>query len=98
MSVGAYMSSKAQHDAYHKHLKLELEAVNRKDKRKIESLRKIYSDKGFSDLLLDNAVEQIMLDRNHRVDVIMKEELSMNLPDTMPLYNGLSTFTAFVVV
>lgn len=98
MSVGSYMASKAEHDAYQKHLQQERISVKHSHDKKVLALRKIYIEKWFTGELLDNIIEHIIKDEDRWVSVIMKDELEMLIPDKGPFPRWLATFIAFVVI
>ena len=98
MSVGSYMANKAEHDAYHKHLNQERLAVKNANPAKKAALRQIFIDKGYKGALLDEITTQIMNNEKRRVEVIMKEELLMLVPDKNPFPTGFATFLAFIVI
>lgn len=43
-------------------------------------------------------VAKIIENDDRRVDVMMKEELELSLPDKKPFFVGLSTLSAFVLI
>lgn len=98
MSVGAFMASKAEHDSYAKNLALEYREIDNLREREVQEIRDIYIAKWFEGELLEQVVAKIIEDKDRRVDVMMKEELWLSLPDKKPFSIALSTFTAFVII
>ena len=98
MSVGAFMASKSEHDHYAKNLALEYREIDHLRDREVQEIRDIYTAKWFEGELLEQVVAKITEDKDRRVDVMMKEELWLSMPDKKPFSIGLSTFTAFVVI
>ncbi len=98
MSIGSYLSTKSELDNYAKHKKIEYwEVDNLPDKEK-EEIREIYAAKGFEGDLLNQVVAKITEDRDRWVDVMMKEELEMVLPNKSPIGMALVTFISFILV
>lgn len=98
MSVGNYLSSKAQRDNYHKHKQHEYWEIEHYREREVEEIRQIYIEKGFEGELLEKAIEVITADKDRWVDVMMKEELMMVEESKPPLKSALVTFTSFLIV
>ncbi|MCB9081823.1 MAG: VIT1/CCC1 transporter family protein [Lewinellaceae bacterium] len=98
MSVGAYLSAKAERDNFHKHQAREYWEVKYTPHAEREEIRDIYAAKGFSGELLEQVVEVICADRDRWVDIMMKEELGMLPAAKSPLAIGSVTFCAFVTV
>src|SRR5690606_2936912 len=59
MSVGAYLSSKATRDNYHKQRDSQLHAIHNSPAVEKEELRRIFRDKGIEGSLLDELVSRI---------------------------------------
>jgi vacuolar iron transporter family protein len=98
MSVGSYLSAKAEKDNYEKHKRHEYWEIENFREKEVEEIREIYAAKGFEGELLEKAIEVITADKDRWVDVMMKEELEMFDNGKHPLRSALMTFTSFVVV
>ncbi|HYG16119.1 MAG TPA: VIT1/CCC1 transporter family protein [Bacteroidia bacterium] len=98
MSVGSYLSAKAQRENYEKHKRREYWEIENYRDREIEEIREIYKAKGFEGELLEKAIEVITADKDRWVDVMMKEELKMLEDGKPPLRSGLMTFFSFIIV
>ncbi len=98
MSVGSYLSAKAEKESYEKHKRREYWEVENWRDKEIDEIREIYAEKGFEGELLDQVVGVIIADKDRWVDVMMKEELQMPESTKPPLQSGVITFISFVVV
>ena len=98
MSIGAYLSTKAEIAEYERNRKTEYWEIEHLREREIEEIREIYIEKGFAGELLEQVVEVIIADDDRWVDVMMKEELGLTLPEKSSRHVGLSTLVAFIVV
>lgn len=98
MSVGAFMASKSEHDNYAKNLALEYREIDNLRDREVQEIRDIYAAKWFTGELLEQVVAKIIDDKDRRVDVMMKEELWLSLPEKKPFAIWLSTLTSFVII
>lgn len=98
MSVGSYLSAKAEQDNYEKHKRHEYWEIENYREKEIEEIREIYIAKGFEGELLEKAIEVITADKDRWVDVMMKEELEMFESSKAPIQSGLMTFISFVIV
>lgn len=98
MSVGAYLSSKSEHDNYDKHKAVEYWEVDNIPEKEVAEIREIYEAKGFEGPLLEQVVEVIVSDRDRWVDVMMKEELEMIKDARSPFMIGFVTYLSFLLV
>ena len=98
MSVGAYLSSKANKDNYRKHRQIEQQEVERFPEAEKEEVRAIYRAKGFTGSLLDQVVDVITSDKDRWVNDMMKEELGMMEVDKSPVYIGGVTYVSFILI
>ncbi len=98
MSVGSYLSNKAEQQNYEKHERIEYWEVENLPEKEREEIREIYEAKGFEGELLDQVVDVITADKDRWVDVMMKEELNMTKGDKSPLAMGAMTFLSFLVI
>ena len=98
MSIGAYLSSKAERDTYDKHERIEYWEIEHMPEKEREEIREIYRAKGFEGELLEQIVATISADDDRWVDVMMKEELEMIREERAPFAIGLATYVSFIVV
>ncbi len=98
MSVGAYLSTKAEKENYDKHKQIEYWEVENLPDKEREEVREIYQKYGFEGELLEQVVQKITENKDRWVDVMMKEELEM-IPETKsPFAMGTVTFISFVLM
>ena len=98
MSIGAFLSAKAQKDRFHKHKKIEYWEVDNIPESEVEEIREIFQNKGFEGKILEEIVEVITEDRDLWVDIMMKEELEMIEEKKSPFLIGTATLISFIVV
>ena len=98
MSIGNFLSVKSEIDDYNRHKRVEYWEVDNLPEKERQEIREIYAAKGFSGELLEQVVAVITADKDRWVDVMMKEELEMALPDKSPYKTAGVTFMSFVVV
>ena len=98
MSVGAFLSTKAEIDNYNKHLKTEYWEVDHLPDVEREEVRDIYRKKGFEGELLETVVDVITNDKDRWVDVMMKEELELQKETKSPFGVGLATYISFLIL
>lgn len=97
MSLGAYLSAKAENDNYSKYRLGEERAVRSSPQDEREEIRAAYRRKGFEGDLLERVVEQITSKEERWVDEMMTDELGM-LPERKKAWRiGLVTFLAFIL-
>lgn len=98
MSVGNYLSVKAELHNYQKHEALEYwEVENLPDHEKAE-VEEIYRKKGFEGELLDRVVEVIIADKERWVKTMMQDELEMAPPEKSPIKTATVTYVSFILV
>ncbi|MCI4671593.1 MAG: VIT1/CCC1 transporter family protein [Bacteroidia bacterium] len=98
MSVGAYLSSKAESDSFEKHLREEKKRIQDNPDEEKAKLKEIYQSKGFEGELLDQVVEVISSNEDRWVDIKMKEELEMVEEPKSPLAMGAVTYLSFILI
>lgn len=98
MSVGSFLSSKAEKQNYLKHRNIEYWEVEHLPELEKEEIREIYRLKGFKGDILEEIVATITSDKDQWVDVMMKEELKMHEESKSPLMMGFVTFISFVIL
>lgn len=98
MSVGNYLSNKAELDNYRRNKKREYWEIENLNETEKEEIRAIYRRKGFEGKLLEDIVEGITADKDRWVEDMMKNELEM-LPKNKPLLRmSLVTFLSFFII
>lgn len=98
MSVGAYLSTKAEADQFKKNEAIEYWEVENLPEKEREEIREIYEAKGFKGELLDQVVDVITEDKDRWVDVMMKEELEMIKDPKSPFKVGGTTYLSFLLL
>jgi vacuolar iron transporter family protein len=98
MSIGSYLSSKAELQLYDKHKKHERWSVENKPEEERDEIHIIYSSKGFKGKLLDDIVTVITSDKILWVDEMMKGELKLQKSLRAPAHKGLATYISFIIV
>jgi VIT1/CCC1 family predicted Fe2+/Mn2+ transporter len=98
MSVGNFFSTKADRDAYDRHVAIEYWEIEHLREKEIQEIREIYEKKGFKGELLEQVVNTIIADKDVWVDTMMKEELEMTKDEKTPFQTATVTFIAFVLI
>lgn len=98
MSIGAYLSAKAQRESFEKHESVEYWEVENLPDVEREEIRDIYRQKGFEGELLEQVVQVITADKDRWVDTMMKEELNMVQEERSPFAIGFVTFISFLTI
>ncbi|MBT8196378.1 MAG: hypothetical protein HKO56_09220 [Bacteroidia bacterium] len=98
MSVGSFLSQKAEIAQYNKHRAIEYWEIDNMPDIEKDEIREIYANKGFEGDLLEQVVEVITADKDRWVDTMMKDELEMYHPGKPPFFTAVATFTAFILV
>lgn len=98
MSVGSYLSTKSEKERYEKQRQRELKKIKAQPALKEMQVRAIYSNKGFSGQLLDEAVSTIIQDEQRWVTTLLTEELEMLPESKSPFINGTITFASFFIL
>jgi VIT1/CCC1 family predicted Fe2+/Mn2+ transporter len=98
MSIGAYLSAKAQRESFEKHESVEYWEVENLPEVEREEIRDIYRQKGFEGELLEQVVQVITADKDRWVDTMMKEELNMVQEERSPFAIGFVTFISFLTI
>lgn len=98
MSVGAYLSSKTEHDQYRKFRYAEHLKLTEQPERERQEVREIFKTKGFNGELLDQVVEVITAEGDRWVDVKMTEKLGMIRETRKPIWIGTATYISFILV
>lgn len=98
MSVGSYLSAKSNNEQYEKHKRIEYWEIEHMRDSEVEEIRTIYKEKGLEGEVLEKVVEVITSDKDRWVDEMMKDELKMLPESKSPVWSGLATFIAFIIV
>jgi VIT1/CCC1 family predicted Fe2+/Mn2+ transporter len=97
MSIGSYLSRKAEKDNYNKHLGIEAWEIENMPDAERQEVIDIYKAKGFNGHELEVVVNRITSNKQVWLDTMMKDELGLTPEKKSPSRSGLSTFLAFVV-
>lgn len=98
MAVGAYLSSKAGHEKFHKIENLvenSYESHRNNDRKRIEE---IYISKGLTGDLLESITNETVSNKKLYIDFKMKEVNEMIHPDLTSFNIALATFLSFFIV
>lgn len=98
MSVGSYLSSKAESQHYQKNKNTEYWSVENKPGEETDEIRKIYQQKGFEGEMLEEIVKVITSHKNLWVNEMMKDELNMIESPKPPFKKAIATFLSFIAV
>ncbi|MFK8006289.1 MAG: VIT1/CCC1 transporter family protein [Saprospiraceae bacterium] len=98
MSIGAYLAAKSERDNYDKNKKIEYWEIENLPGTEKEEIRKIYRNKGFVGVLLEEIVETITSDKDRWVNEIMKDELEMMPSQKSPVAIGTVTYFSFIII
>ena len=98
MSIGAFLSTKAEIDRYTKNVNIEYWEIEHLPEKEKEEIRDIYRAKGFEGELLEQVVDVITEDDDRWVDVMMKEELEMQKETKSPVWVGGATYISFLIL
>lgn len=98
MSVGAFLSSKAELQKYLKRRSTHLNFIMEEPDKAAEKLRQILIAQGFENETLEAVINNITSDPDRCADTLLKEEGLLRSREATPLQTGLATFTAFQIV
>lgn len=98
MSIGSYLSSKAEDQLYQKHEKTENWSVENKPGEETEEIRQLYLNKGFKGEMLDEIVKVITSSKQLWVDEMLKGEIKMLKPEKSPLKKAIATYISFLAI
>lgn len=96
MSIGSYLSNKAERDNYQKHLRIEAWEIENMPDDERKEIEMIYRNKGFEGKELEMVVNRITSDKKVWLDTMMKDELGLSEQRKSPFKAGLSTLLAFI--
>lgn len=98
MSVGAYLSNKAEEDNFIKLKQNQEKLIDSKKTEEMIVLRSIYSHKGFSGKLLDEIVEKIVGNKELWIDTKVKEKFNATLDERSPISIAFITYLSFITI
>lgn len=98
MAVGAYLSSKANHDKFHKIEDIAYKSFSTRDKNEYDVFKKILAEKGYEGKLLDEITKETLSNKKLYIDFKMKEMNEMIHPELSSFKIGLATFLSFFIV
>ncbi len=98
MSIGSFLSSRAEKEHFRRHRRIEYEEVEKWPDVEREEIRVIYRAKGFEGQLLEDAVAVITADKDRWVNEMMKHELEMIEEKRSPFHKALATYISFVTI
>ncbi|MEK7672460.1 MAG: VIT1/CCC1 transporter family protein [Patescibacteria group bacterium] len=98
MSVGKYLSDKANLEQYEKIRKIEFKHLIEKPEHERDEIREIMEGYGFKGKDLTRAVEIITSNDEVWVDLMMRNEFNLTKENINPLRGGFITFVSFVLV
>ncbi len=90
MGLGGYLAGKTEVDHYNSEQKKEFWEIENKVEVEKEEVREVFRNWGLSEQLQEQAMQEIVKDKNKWVDFMMKHELGLEEPD--PKRAGKSAF------
>jgi len=81
MGLGGYLAGKTEMDHYHSELKREYDEVQNVPDVERQEVKDFFSSLGLSEEVQAKAVEEVTKDKDKWVDLMMKYELGLDLPD-----------------
>ena len=98
MSVGSYLSVKAELEKYRKILGYERWGIENIPETEKNEIRTIYQKKGLSGQLLEQVVSVITSNKDVWIEEMMHGEFKMTPEKNSPLSAGLYTFISFIMI
>jgi len=98
MSIGAYLSSKSEVSYFVSQKEMVVKRITNHQSTEIKNLEEFYSEKGYTGTTLKDIVDVITKDVNRWATVILKEQMSLSLPDRSPVSNGVATYVSFILI
>lgn len=98
MSVGKYLSDKANLEQYEKIRQIEFRHLKEKTEHERGEIREIMEKYGFKGKDLERAVEIITSNPEVWVDLMMRNEFNLTRENVNPLKGAVVTFVSFVLV
>jgi vacuolar iron transporter family protein len=81
MGLGGYLAGKTEIDHYNSELKREYNEVEKVPQKEKEEVKEFFSNLGLSEVVQQQAVEEMTKDKEKWVDFMMKYELGLDKPD-----------------
>src|SRR5882724_2067613 len=81
MGLGGYLAGKTEVDHYNAELKREYDEVEKLPHIEKQEVKDFFSSLGLSEDVQDKAVEEVTKDKKKWVDLMMKYELGLDMPD-----------------
>jgi len=81
MGLGGYLAGKTEQDHYEKELRTEYEEIETKTEVEKEEVRIVFRNWGLSPALQEQAMEELIQDKDRWVEFMMKHELGLDKPD-----------------
>lgn len=98
MGIGSYLSTKSEMENF-KRLKGEVSKDYARDKSKVMNIVDgVYAAFGFEGKLKDDVVAKIVENEEVAVDTVLKYEHEEIFPSAHPVWNGIMTYAAFVLI
>lgn len=98
MSVGSYLSSKAEKENYEKHKRRQHLKIEQTREKEIYELRKLYRARGFEGELLEQVITVITSDNHRWADEMLREKEGVQDNGKSPVQSGVMTFISFLIV
>lgn len=98
MSVGKYLSDKANKELYNKIKKIEYEHLETKREHEIDEVKEILGRYGFKGKQLACATDVIISNPDAWVDLMMRNEFNMTDENIDPVRGAFFTFISFVTI
>lgn len=98
MSVGKYLSDKANLDQYEKIRQIEFRHLKEKTEHEVGEVREIMANYGFKGRELESAVKTITANPEAWVDLMMRNEFNMTSENISPTRGAFVTFLSFILV
>ncbi|MCF8496226.1 MAG: VIT1/CCC1 transporter family protein [Alphaproteobacteria bacterium] len=97
MAAGAYTSTKADSDNYHRLRHIEMTHIQKYPEGEREETRQIFNSKGFAGEDAEQMTDMITRDENLWIEFMLQEEYGVSRPFYKPLNAGANTFMAFIL-
>jgi VIT1/CCC1 family predicted Fe2+/Mn2+ transporter len=81
MGLGGYLAGRTEVDHYNSELKTEYEEIESKTEVEKEEVRQVFREWGLSENLQEQAMQEVIKDKDRWVDFMMKYELGLEKPD-----------------
>lgn len=98
MSVGAYLSTKSTNESFNKYRKQERLKIQKNPSLEKERLKKILSNKGYTNELLDQIVNFTIEEEERWVTTLLTEDLELYEESKSPIAIGITTYISFILI